>query len=130
MHIQSRYSAMSVNIFHSKFVVHLVSWQNNILQLYVIRITVFDNLTTRLIQLLLCRNKQSILGKLQRVTYDENMLVTTEDICNIVNKMKCGKSSGPDGISAESLKFSHPLLYVLLSLCFSLCYRAGHYTVL
>ena len=112
---------MSVNIFHSKFVVHLVSWQNNILQLCLIRITVFDNLTTRLIQLLICRNKQSILGKLQSVTYDENMLVTTEDICNIFNKMKCGKSSGPDGISAASLKFSHPRLYVLLSLCFSLC---------
>ena len=62
--------------------------------------------------------KQSIVGKLQSIKYDENMLVSTEDIRNIVNKLKCGKSSGPDGISAESLKFSHSRLYVLLSLCF------------
>ena len=65
--------------------------------------------------------KQSVVGKLQSTKYDENMLVSTEDIRNIVNTLKCGKSSGPDGISAESLEVSHPRLYVLLSLCFSLC---------
>ena len=54
------------------------------------------------------------------------MLVSTEDIRNIVNKLKCGKSSGPDGISAESLKYSHSRLYVLLSLCFSLCLTHGY----
>ena len=54
------------------------------------------------------------------------MLVCSEDIRNIVNKLKCGKSSGPDGISAESLKFSHSRLYVLLSLCFSLCLTHGY----
>ena len=53
------------------------------------------------------------------------MLVSTEDIHNIVNKLKDGKSSGPDSISAESLKFSHSRLYVLLSLCFSLCLTHG-----
>ena len=70
--------------------------------------------------------KQSVVGKLQSIKYDENMLVCSEDICNIVNKLKCGKSSGPDGISAESLKFSHSRLYVLLSLCFSLCLTHGY----
>ena len=54
------------------------------------------------------------------------MLVCSEDIRNIVNKLKCGKSSGPDDISAESLKFSHSRLYVLLSLCFSLCLTHGY----
>ena len=54
------------------------------------------------------------------------LVVTSEDICNIVNKLKCGKSSGPDGISAESLKFSYSRLYVLLSLCFSLCLTHGY----
>ena len=54
------------------------------------------------------------------------MLVSSEDSRNIVNKLKCGKSSGPDGISAESLKFSHSRLYVLLSLCFSLCSTHGY----
>ena len=54
------------------------------------------------------------------------MLVISEDIRKILNKLKCGKSSGPDGISAESLKFSHSRLYVLLSLCFSLCLTHGY----
>ena len=44
------------------------------------------------------------------------MLVSTKDIRNIVNKLKCGKFLGPD-----SVKFSHSRLYVLLSFCFSLC---------
>ena len=56
------------------------------------------------------------------------MLVTTEDIRNIVKKLKCGKSSSPDGISAESIKFSHSRVYVLdlLSLCFLLCLTHGY----
>ena len=54
------------------------------------------------------------------------MLISTEDIRNIVNKLKCGKYSGPGNISAESLKFSQSLLYVLLSLCFSLCLTHGY----
>ena len=58
--------------------------------------------------------KQSVVGNLQSIKYGENMLVSTEDVRNIVNNLKCGKSSGPDGISAESLKFSHSRLYVLL----------------
>ena len=70
--------------------------------------------------------KQFVVGKLQSIKYDENMLVKTEDVRNIVNNLKCGKSSGPDGISAESLKFSHSRLYVLLSLCFSLCLTHGY----
>ena len=70
--------------------------------------------------------KQSVVGKLQSIKYDENMLVSSEAIRNIVNILKCGNSSGPDGISAESLKFSHSWLYVLLSLCFSLCLTHGY----
>ena len=31
------------------------------------------------------------------------------------------KTSSPDGISPESLRFSHDRLHVLLSLCFSAC---------
>ena len=66
------------------------------------------------------------MGKLQSIKYDENMLVSTEDIRNIVKKLKCGKSSCPDGISAESIKFSHSRLYVLLSLFFLLCLTHGY----
>ena len=49
------------------------------------------------------------------------MIVTSEDICKLIEKLKCGKASGPDGISAESLSFAHDSLHVLLSLCFSAC---------
>ena len=44
--------------------------------------------------------------------YDANMVVTTEDIWQLIEKLKCGKASGPDGISAESLRFSHDRLHV------------------
>ena len=37
------------------------------------------------------------------------MIVTSEDICKLIEKLKCGKASGPDGISAESLRFAHPI---------------------
>ena len=36
--------------------------------------------------------KQSVMGKFQSINYYENMLVSNEDIVNIVNKLKCGKS--------------------------------------
>ena len=42
------------------------------------------------------------------------MNVTSEDICKLIEKLKCGKASGPDGISAESLRFAHDRLHVLL----------------
>ena len=58
--------------------------------------------------------------------YTRYKYVSTEDIRIIVNKLKCDKSAGPDGISAESFKFSHSRLYVLLSLCFSLCLTHGY----
>ena len=66
------------------------------------------------------------MGKLQSINYDENMLVGCEDIRDIVDKLKFGKSSGPDDISAECLKFSNFQLYVLLSLCFSLFLPHGY----
>ena len=66
--------------------------------------------------------KQSVVS----IKYEENMLVDTQDIRNIVNKLKCGKSAGPNGISTESLEFSHSRLYVLLSICLSLCLAHGY----
>ena len=60
--------------------------------------------------------KQSLVGKLQSIKYDENMLVSTEDFRNIVNKLKCGKSSDPDGISAEPLKFFHSRGYICITI--------------
>ena len=47
------------------------------------------------------------------------MLVSSKDICNIVNKLKCGKSSGPGGISAESLKFSYSFIWITIIMFFT-----------
>ena len=43
-------------------------------------------------------------------------------ISEAIKKLECGKSAGPDGVYAESTKFAHPRLHVLLSICFSLCF--------
>ena len=40
--------------------------------------------------------------------------------------LKKGKACGPDGICAEALKSAHHKVYVLLSLCFSLCMSHGY----
>ena len=69
--------------------------------------------------------KYNVIGKLENIQYDANMIVTSEDICKLIKKLKCGKASGPDGISAESLRFSNDSLHVLLSLCFSTCLSHG-----
>ena len=50
--------------------------------------------------------KQSVVGKLQSMKYDENKLVNSEDIRNIVNKLKCGKSVANYGASVWSTNVS------------------------
>ena len=65
--------------------------------------------------------KYNVIGKFENIQYDANTIVTSEDICKLIEKLKCGKASGPDGISAELLRFAHDSLHVLLSLCFSAC---------
>ena len=70
--------------------------------------------------------KHKVIGKLENIQYDANMIVTSEDICKLIEKLKCGKASGPDGISAESLRFAHDRLHVMLSLCFSACFSHSY----
>ena len=49
------------------------------------------------------------------------MIISIKLIQEAVGNLECGKSAGPDGIFAESIKFAHHRIHVLLSLCFSLC---------
>ena len=44
----------------------------------------------------------------------------------LISELDSGKSSGPDNISPESLKFASNRLSVLLSLCFSVCLSHGY----
>ena len=43
--------------------------------------------------------------KLQNAQHNSNMAVSAKSITEIVLKLECGKSTGPDGISAECFKF-------------------------
>ena len=67
-----------------------------------------------------------ITRKLQNVQHDSNMTVSAKSITEIVSKLECGKSAGPDGISAECFKFSDTKIHVLLSLLFSMCLSYGY----
>ena len=54
------------------------------------------------------------------------MTISIKLIQEAVGNLECGKSAGPDGIFAESIKFAHHRIHVLLSLCFSLCLTHGY----
>ena len=47
------------------------------------------------------------------------MSVSTKSVYEITDELECGKSAGPDRISAEYLKFSNIKIHVLLSLCYT-----------
>ena len=66
------------------------------------------------------------MGKLEGIQYTETMSVSTEEVTETISKLKKGKFCGPDGICAEALKAAHRKVYVLLSLCFSLCMSHGY----
>ena len=54
------------------------------------------------------------------------MAVSAKSITEIVSKLECGKSAGPDGISAECFKFSNAKIHVSLLLLFSMCLSHGY----
>ena len=70
--------------------------------------------------------KNSIMSKLDDVQYSENMIVSSRVTSKLVSELDSGKSSGPDNISPESLKFASNRLSVLLSLCFAVCLSHGY----
>ena len=68
----------------------------------------------------------SILDKLEGIQYTDSMSVSTIEVSDTISTLKKGKACGPDGICAEALKSAHHKVYVLLSLCFSLCVSHGY----
>ena len=69
--------------------------------------------------------KNSIMTKLEKVRYNENLIVCSTVIAKLIRELESGKLSGPDDIFPESLKFANNRLSVLLSLCFSICLLHG-----
>ena len=70
--------------------------------------------------------KNDILSNFDKIKHNSNMAVSTKSVLEIIGKLECGKSAGPDGIGAEYLKFSNIKIHVLLSMCFTLCLAHGY----
>ena len=70
--------------------------------------------------------KDDNLSNFEKMKHNSNMVVSTKSVSEIIGKLECGKSAGPDGIGAEYLKFSNIKIHVLLSLCFTLCLAHGY----
>ena len=51
------------------------------------------------------------------------MHVTMSEVSQIVKDSPNGKSSGLDGLNGESMKHAHPLLCLLLSICFTSMFK-------
>ena len=54
------------------------------------------------------------------------MSIQSSLISEAIKKLEYGNSARTDGVYAESIKFAHPRLHVLLSICFSLCFTHGY----
>ena len=57
---------------------------------------------------------------------ENSITITPFNILDALKNIKCGKSSGIDGISAEHFVFAHSCIHVLLSLLFSAFVMHGY----
>ena len=92
---------------------------------------------TKIVEMWKCPHK-SLLNSVQNrnsrnsVMLDVNkqiknsIIITHFDILDALKNMKCGKSNGMDGISAEHFVFAHSRIHVLLSLLFSAFITHGY----
>ena len=77
--------------------------------------------------------KTSLMSKFNKVLYCNDMIIPSSLISEAIKKLECGKSSGPDGVYAESIKFAHPrymfyflfvLVYVLhMDICLQILWK-------
>ena len=62
--------------------------------------------------------KKSVLLDINQ-QHESSITITPFNILDALKSIRCGKSSGVDGISAEQFVFAHSRIHVLLSLLFS-----------
>jgi hypothetical protein len=55
----------------------------------------------------------------------DDLLIDIELVDNIISQLKRGKAAGLDGLTAEHLQYSHPVLPCILSKLFNLCVFNG-----
>ena len=48
------------------------------------------------------------MSKFNIALYCNDTIIPSSLISEAIMKLECGKSSGPDGVYAESIKFAHP----------------------
>ena len=65
----------------------------------------------------------TILDTFGTVCSHVGMNVTMSEVSQIVKDLSNGKFSGLDGLNGESMKHAHPLLCVLLSICFTSMFK-------
>ena len=65
----------------------------------------------------------TILDTFGTVCSHVGMNVTMSEVSQIVKDLPTGKSSGLDGLNGESMKHAHPLLCLLVSICFTSMFK-------
>ena len=66
------------------------------------------------------------MSALDDIQYSEGMNAICTDVSFLISKLECGKSAGSDGVYAETIKFSHCRIRLLLSLFSTLCLSHGY----
>ena len=72
------------------------------------------------------QSKESVVSQLSGVEFDQLMVTPVSEIKDTISKLECGKSAGPDGLSAEAFKFASNRLHAMLSCCFSSFFVHGY----
>ena len=72
------------------------------------------------------RYKPDVTMYTQNIPFCEEMVVSNEEIVNIVRQLESGKSAGPDNITGESLKHADSKINVLLSCLFMAIFTHGY----
>ena len=57
--------------------------------------------------------RDDIVRKLENIQHNADMAVLTKCISEVIAKLECGKSAGPDGTCPEYLKFSNVFLMLV-----------------
>ena len=70
--------------------------------------------------------KFSIVSTLDGIQYSEDMTVSWKDVSLLTSQLECGESARPDGVCAETIKFAHNRIAILLSLLFTLYLSHGY----
>ena len=71
-------------------------------------------------QLYSIHNNDGMLQDFSAYQTDNTHVFTHADLCSAIMKLKCNKAYGPDGISAEAIKYGGQLLSVHLTILFNM----------